>query len=419
MLILTMDNMFLELLAPENPDLQGTILNMLVQGMAVISLGYSTLYFQRMSPFMRFIFALLLLYLFALVYESYYKYNTFMVYPHVFLKLFLFCFVFFIYTFHKNNPLPHFKHVLWFILICFVLNSVLIHPEALSLSAFTSHERGIVASSVYMLMIPFFYFLTTYFYKGDTPNLLGAFFLAFLIIFFQHRTVWICTALGLAIYYLLIRFKVGKSLHIIAKLMPIVLIAVVAGFVGSALVFSIHPEVIVKFQESFSDIENFESQGTGAWRYMQWLSYWPFIEENPFFGLRFEGFELPIQFYREDNDKPMFEDGYGHFFHSFYVDVLFYLGSAGLLIYVLIIGYIIVNTIKSKRLSIDQIVLLSFVLTGPLFGLSYVFTPFYYGITGWCIVALEEDVSGPITFLKESAQRMRLKRSALNTQKVT
>lgn len=418
MLILLMDNMFLELLAPDNPMLQVTILNLLVKGMAALSLGYSVFYFHRMSPFMRFVFGLLLLYLSALVFESYYKYNTFMVYPHVFLKLFLFCYIFFIYTFHKNNPLPHFKHVVWFTLISFALNAVLIHPDALSLSAFTSHERGIAASSVYMLVIPFFFFLTNYFYKGDMANLFGALFLAFLLIFFQHRTVWICTALGVAIYYFLIRYKVGKPLHILAKLMPIALIIMAAGFVGSAFVFSVYPEVIEKFQESFSDIENFESQGTGAWRYMQWISYWPFIEENPFFGMRFEGFELPIQFYNDDNDQPVFEDGNGHFFHSFYVDVLFYLGVAGLVIYILLIYYLISRAVRAKGLTGDQIVLLTFVLTGPLFGFSYVFTPFYYGITGWCIATMEEDGEDIVSFLKESAQRMMARRTAFRGQKI-
>jgi len=418
MLILLMDNMFLELLAPDNPNLQVSILGILVKGIAALSLGYSIFYFQRMSPFMRFLFMLLLLYLLALVYESYYKYSTFMVYPHVFLKLFLFCYIFFIYTFHKNNPLPHFRHIVWFILICFGLNAVLIHPEALSLSAFTQHERGIVASSVYMLVIPFFYFLTNYFYKGDMPNLFGAFFIGFLLIFFQHRTVWICTALGVAIYYLLMRFKVGKSLHILNKLMPIVAIIMVASFLGSAFIFSVYPEVVQKFQDSFSDIENFESQGTGAWRYMQWISYWPFIEEHPLFGMRFEGFELPIQFYNDDNDQPVFEDGNGHFFHSFYVDVLFYLGAAGLTIYLLLIGYLINRAVKSRRLTRDQIVLLTFVLTGPLFGFSYVFTPFYYGITGWCIATIEEDGDDVLSFLKEFGQRMKARRTASVPQKV-
>ncbi len=40
--------------------------------------------------------------------------------------------------------------------------------------------------------------------------------------------------------------------------------------------------------------------------------------------MRFQGFELPIQFY--DPDQPwlvVFPDGHGHFLHSHYIDTLF------------------------------------------------------------------------------------------------
>ena len=98
-LILLMDNMFIELLRPENPVGQELLLSTLVKGSAVLSIMYCLYYFQRMSNYMRFAFFMLLLYVAGLVFESKYVYGTFMVYPHVFVKVLIFAYTFFVYTF--------------------------------------------------------------------------------------------------------------------------------------------------------------------------------------------------------------------------------------------------------------------------------------------------------------------------------
>ena len=94
-MILIMDNAFTELAFPHNLEAQGNMLNLLLKGMAAVSFGYSAYYFKRMSPVMRVAYVLTTLYVFAMVFESYYFYGTPMVYPHVFQKLFLFYFIFF------------------------------------------------------------------------------------------------------------------------------------------------------------------------------------------------------------------------------------------------------------------------------------------------------------------------------------
>ncbi|NDK55856.1 O-antigen ligase family protein [Pontibacter fetidus] len=410
MVIFTMDNMFMELAAPHDPPSQGALLNLIIRGSAAISFVYSIFYFRRMSNYMKFAFALLTAYVFALVFESKYVYDSFMVYPHVFLKVLLFYYIFSMYTFYKGHYHLKFVHLVYFILIFFWMNAILINPDALSISSFTHHERGIHSTSVYMMVLPLFYFMSNYFYKGGLYNLGMTFFVLLTIFFFQHRTVWVVTAVMLAIYYLLIKFKTPKPINFATKLLPVVTVMLVMGIASSAFLFSIHPEIIDKVMENFSDIENMESQGTGGWRYQQWMSYLPFIQDNFVTGMRFKGFELPIQFYRDDIDKPVFEDGKGHFFHSFYVDVLFYTGMIGLSLFLTAAFRPIYQGIKKFQLTTNQIILFTFVCSGFIFGISYVLPPFYYGVLGLCIVAMEKESVPRQTYLQDFASRMMARR---------
>lgn len=408
-LIMLMDNMFTELAAPHNLEAQANLLNLMIKAMAVISFGYSTYYFKRMSPVMRVAYVLTTLYVFAMVFESYYFYGTPMVYPHVFQKLFLFYFSFFVYTFYKGNFHLKFSHVVWFILGGFWISVIVVHPDKLNLGAFTSHERGVYCSSVYMLVIPFIYFLSKYIFENKLTSLFGAFFILVSIVFFQHRTVWISTALLLVIYYLLIRFKSGLSVNFIGKFMPIGIVGLILGLASSAFLFSTNPEIITKFQDSFSDIENFDSQGTGGWRYIQWMSYLPFIQENWLLGMRFEGFELPIQFWRDDTNEPVFDDGSGHHFHSFYVDILFYTGFVGLAIYSIMPIYAIAKGLRSKAMTVNQIILIAFISTGFIYSFSYVLPVFYYAVLGWAIVYMEEDGVERTSYLRDFSSRWKAK----------
>jgi hypothetical protein len=418
-LVFFLDQLFIELLAPKNYDLQGTIISMISKPIAGFAFLYSAYYFTRMSPFMRFAFVISTFYIIGLSLESYYKYNTFFVYPHVFFKVLIFYYSFFVYTFYKGNYKLNYAHIVWFIVVSFWANVLIVNPDSLSLAAFTDHNRGVYSTSVYMLIIPFLYFLTNYFFKGGMLNLFMSFFMLLCIFFFQHRTVWVSTSIVLVIYYLLFRFKTNTPITA-ARIMPIVGILLVGGIASSALVFSTHPEVVTKILDNFSDIENYDKQGTGSWRYTQFLSYLPFIEENFIMGMRFEGFELPIQFYREDINQPVFEDGYGHFFHSFYVDVLFYVGFLGLSLFLLQAFYAIWKTFRIPVLTDKQIMLISFILSGFVFGLSYIFPPFFYGILGWCIVTLEEDNDqGETSYLMDFVQRRKERLQALKAKLIS
>jgi hypothetical protein len=415
-MVMVMDTMFLELMSPNNEASQGSFLAIMVKLSAFISMGYSIYNIKYMAPFMRVMFALTVLYVIGMVFESLLKYNTPLIYPHVFLKVFLFFYTFFIYTYYKKNEYFDLKHVVWFILIGFLLNVILIHPDALSLSAFTNHERGVYATSIYMLVIPFLYFLSKYLFNGGVFAMVMAFFVLFLIIFFQHRTVWISTAFILSVYVLLIKLKSKTEVNF-KKLIPIALIIGILGIISSAFVFSIHPEIIEKFQDNFSDIENYDKQGTGGWRFNQFMSYLPFVQDNFVWGMRFEGFELPIQFYRDDLNEPVFEGGNGHHFHSFYLDVLFYIGFVGLMLIWMVKFYAIGKTIKKRKLDQEQILLIAFISSGFIFGLSYVLPYFFYAILGLTVAYLDQNDIQFTSFLKGFARR-RHERLAVQRQRI-
>ncbi|MCJ8163493.1 O-antigen ligase family protein [Pontibacter sp. E15-1] len=404
MMIMFLDPMYLELLSGNDEATLGSVLSVLVKLNAGIAFLYSAYRFQSMSPYMRLVFVLITLYVFGMCMESYYKYNSFFIYPHVFLRLLLFYFVFFIYTFYKNNDYLQLRYIINFILIGFVLNVVLIHPDALSISSFTHHERGVNATTMYMLVIPFLYFASKYLFEGGIYNLAMSFIVVLAIIFFQHRTVWVCMVCILALYVYLVKFKAETSVNF-GKLVPIAFVIVVLAMVSSAFLFSTHPEIIAKIQENFSDIENPSGQGTtGGWRYNQFLSYLPFIQDNFLMGMRFEGFELPIQFYRDDIDAPVFEDGNGHHFHSFYVDVLFYVGLTGMVLFMMMQFYVVKKGFGRNVLNEKQIVILAFIVSGFVYGVSYILPYFFYAFLGLAIAYLEQAVPHH-SFVLESVRR--------------
>jgi O-antigen ligase len=221
----------------------------------------------------------------------------------------------------------------------------------------------------------------------------------------------------LAVYVYLVKFKADTSVNF-GKLVPIAFVIVVLGILSSVFLFSTHPEIITKIQENFSDIENYSEQGTGGWRYNQFLSYLPFIQDNFFMGMRLEGFELPIQFYRDDLDAPVFEDGNGHHFHSFYVDVMFYIGLLGMSLFMMMQFYALKKGFSLRVLNEKQIVILAFITSGFVYGASYILPYFFYAFLGLAIAYMEQN-SPSYSYLLESIRRRKEKIKKNRLQRIS
>jgi O-antigen ligase len=166
---------------------------------------------------------------------------------------------------------------------------------------------------------------------------------------------------------------------------------VIAAFLALSTLAATNPKFLLKIANDIADIENHDKQGTGGWRAEQARSYWPFIEDNPIVGMRFAGFELPIQFYDPDQPKlVVFEDGHGHFLHSYYIDSLFYLGVIGLLLLSLPQLYILYQMVRHPHVNPEALSWAVFIATSLVYGYSYALPMCFYGIVGLGFVRIRQ-----------------------------
>lgn len=395
-LVFFSDNLFYLSVFGEGNGETDKLLTNLITGISFLT---PLLLFKTMNPSIRTWYFIVCGVFMLLIMESYYTYDTPFKYPHVFSKITKFYIIFFIYTFYKKFDKFRLDYVVYAIIIAFVLNVTLVNREALSLSSFSKHERGLWAESVYFLLIPCLYFFNKYLLRKKQFYLLLFFVFLGFIVFFQHRTVWMCTLLALTANLLLVNWRSDARFNL-NSLIPIVFYSTVGAIIILSFVFAAKPEIVEKLVENIEDIQNYKSQGTGEWRYRQYLSYEPFIEDNLLIGMRFQGFELPIQFYEqwdENTERPYFDDNTGHHIHSNYIDTLFYFGIAGLFIFYIPAFFYFFFQIRNKKiLNIDQVVLISFCTT--IFAYSYSYTwPFWsYTVVGMLALLLEknEDSAG-------------------------
>lgn len=379
LLFLFTDRAFTEFLFPDEEDPMLSLYSYVLLGVALLLIGW---YFRYLSPAMRRWLLVVGAALGALALESYQGWGTPMVYPHVFAKLTILLPIFGLFTYYRRYELPT-GLLMALVLGGLLLNLALYHPDALSLSAFLENERGFQVTSALLLLFVGLYYFNQYLKWGGLVRL-GVFFLIMgLIVFLQHRTVWLAAGLALALNGLLIAFGRVEGVRFTApRLVPMLLLPLVVGGLGGVATVLDNPQVLQRLEESVGDIQNADKQGTGSWRLHQIESYQPFVEDHPILGMRLEGFELPIQFYGED-DQPIWADRTGHHFHSFYLDRVFYFGILGLLLVVAVpISQLIRRVRQPVPLSPMTAALVCFTACTLLYGFSYDWPPFLYAVLG-------------------------------------
>ncbi|MCC9135065.1 O-antigen ligase family protein [Pontibacter silvestris] len=350
--------------------------------LAIIALIVPILRFNTYSPFMRAWLAVIYLYFLALVIESYLNFGSFLIYPHVFAKIMTLCLIFMFFSFFTEPEDKQAKNIMYLIVAAFFLHILLFKRDAISFAAFVSTERAISAEATYLVSLPCLFFFIRYLTKEHLLDLAFFFVLFGFILFLQHRTVWVTTTITLVLSFIFLKLK-SKARPSVTSISLLVLVPVVIGIAASTFIFVEKPEILDQFAKRFSDIENVEAEGsTSSWRLLQFESYLPYIKDNIVFGMRLQGFELPIQFFNPEAGTAYFEAGTGHHFHSFYVDRLFYFGVCGLIIAVVPAIYVIALFLKKPYLSTPEIALLVFMISGFVFGLSYNWPFYYYGLIG-------------------------------------
>ncbi|RSK29826.1 O-antigen ligase family protein [Hymenobacter metallilatus] len=379
LLVLLTDRAFTEFVIKDDDDPALGLYNYAITGLALLLI---TCYFRYLSPTMRKWLLVVVSVTGALALESYNGWGTAFVYPHVFAKLLAILPVFAMYAYYRRHPLPM-GLLMVLVLTGLALSMALYHPDALSLTAFLETERGFNVTSAYMLMLPALYYFNQYMTRGGLLRLALFFVILALIVFLQHRTVWLTMALALVVNGLFIGLGrvEGTRVHF-NRLLPVLLMPLLAGLLGGTALVLDNPQVLRKLETNVEDITHADKQGTGSWRLKQWEAYESFVQEYPVAGMRLEGFELPMQFYG-DGDHPVWADRTGHHFHSFYLDRLFYFGILGVLLVVLVpLWQLLKRAFQPVPFSAATAVLVSFTSTALLYGISYDWPPYLYGIVG-------------------------------------
>jgi O-antigen ligase len=354
------------------------------------ALASTVLYWRYMQSLIRVWFWVWLGVIGWLMLESYAGWSSLMQYPHVFNKFFVLLLAFGLYAFHRRHGLPPFRLLLNVVFFVLVLNLLVLHPESLSLSAFVDNERGFNSGSTYLLVLVLLFNLNYYLRYNALSSLLVVFLCFPLILLLQHRSVWIATLLAVPLDLLLLHRARAVSFST-PKLLALVVLPAVLGSVALTAIVLNSPQVVARFEENIDDIANADKQGTGSWRLKQLESYVPLVEERPIAGWRLEGFEVPMQFYDPSSDAPMWPDHTGHHFHNFYLDRAFYFGILGILLVLLVPLISLFRRLRqSKKLAPDAVMLVAYFGSLIVFGTSYDWSTYHFGLVGLMLAALAE-----------------------------
>jgi len=356
---------------------------------AGIALVITLAKFKRLSPFLRTLFLIVAAYIALLALESLYTYGTPFKYPHVFSKFFVIFYPTAVYVIYRGAKEWVFTWTFFMLILVFMVDQVVHHPEVLTLGSFMNTERGMHAANVYFLMAAWLFAFNSYLPKLNVGWLLTFFVLTALILFLNHRTVWLASATAMALNLAIINLR-GKERYSPTAFTPLIVIPIIAVMLLFSYVFSENPEIIDTLTERITDIEKADEQGTGKWRLVQFQSYLPFVFDHPLIGMRFRGFELPVQFIADQTGKAVFTENTGHHFHSYYMDSLFYHGLAGFLVLSSIFIYtfrqILVLPVKLPFRLVGMGV---WALVCLQYGLSYPLDDFHFAMAGLALAAID------------------------------
>jgi O-antigen ligase len=355
-----------------------------------LSVASIVFYGRYMEPLIRKWMYVVLACIGGLMLESYADQGSWMSYPHVFSKLFVLLIMFGIYAFHRRFGPPSLSQLIGALVFVLLANLLVFHRDSLSLSAFAENERGFGSGAAYLFVPVTLYCLNRYLTHGNILMLLSFFMCLPLIIFLQHRSVWIATAIAVPLDLLLLLRTPGAKFSFTKVVMLVALPAILSSL-GITMVVLNNPEVVTRMQTNVEDMANADKQGTGSWRLKQLESYVPYVQDRPIAGWRLEGFELPMQFYDPSNDQPMWPDHTGHHFHNFYLDRAFYFGFLGVLMVVLIpIIRVVQRLFQRGPMRADTALLIAYFGCLLVFGTSYDWSTYHFGLLGLVLAAVAE-----------------------------
>jgi hypothetical protein len=276
----------------------------------------------------------------------------------------------------------------FYLIIYFVFMALFGHEFSFSLNdtsyntgPFSGDSRILHAQSVYMIIIPFLWYLNKFISTKKGGDFM-LFLLCFVIILIHnHRSVWSAAIFAMMMYFIVLVRNSAKSLSGVTAFFAITFSLLLFSL---TIISSVAPELLGNFASRFSEILNPAKEGsTGGFRLEQAAIYMGFIVEKPVFGWSFEGFDL---------DNPYvdwWESGTGHHFHHGYIEVLFYHGVVGLILKYSFLIYILFKAF-SKKLNKEAIILVPFCISGLLFSFNYTLPLVFWGHVGMCLYYIEK-----------------------------
>ena len=368
-----------------------------VYGLAGCAVLMVLRYYRSVEPLMRWWFWLVMACIGGLCLESYGIWGSWAKYPHVFSKLTALLPLFGLYAYYRRYPDFSYRQLVLVVFPGLLLSLVLFHRDALTLSSFLTSERGFSVTSAYMLLPVALLCLNWYLTRGRAVSGLSFLLAMALIVFLQHRTVWVCSSIALALNLMLMALRVPEARHIGRRLTLLGGTGALLALGGGLAVVLDNPDVARKFVGNLEDLQHPTTQGTGTFRVHQYEAYLPLVKERPLAGWRLEGFEMPAQLYDNLGDQ-VWTNLTGHHFHSFYLDRLFYFGWLGLLLAVLVPVVVLLKTLLrtlllGATLSPELAAMLSFVSTLFVFGISYDWPGYTYGMLGVVLAAVSRQAA--------------------------
>lgn len=362
------------------------LLNALSNISPLVSIGVFMVCYFSYPGFYKLIAWLLLLGVLLLLLESKYEYNQF-VYSYFVIKRFAYCGVALL-AYHvvgKAGPLK-IEYAVYIILGLFFVNQILLGQ--IFRYNFTSETRTTFSTDALYLVIPFLYYLTLYLKEHRLVHFFGSLVILLIIVFLLHRTVISAAVVAAGLVFgLAVLGKVSTTpLPIGRTFVTFLLIVLVATPFSDLLPESKMTSAIENIGGIFAPKED----NTGSWRMEQGEYYLSKVPERPILGWRYDGYDRGEIMPNDD-----FPDK-GTIIHSQYVDMLYNYGYAGLLINLtLMVGALIALYRSGRKMSIDNVVLFGFILSGMVFGISYQ-TPIYY----WAFVGMSTylGLHPPVTY---------------------
>ncbi|MDX2048953.1 MAG: O-antigen ligase family protein [Chitinophagaceae bacterium] len=331
--------------------------------LAVVHFSVTALCFFELPRLLKIIAVGVFLHFFYIMFLSYWEYNTFFMYPHVFNKVLVplgvCCSFLIIHRMgYKLETVIKWIYILLFIKIVYLFVSG--EREGFR---WGGDYRIINSMEAGMLLIPFIHYSLLYISKKE--GVTKALFPLVFIFIAQHRTVWIAATLAIIIILLKYPKVIGKF-------------ALTVCIVAVAAIYSLQGLFDNKFMDELyqqvEDIQKFREQGNGGWRMEQNEFFLSRIFQKPILGWDLQAFEFGDIMEVEGWEEK------GTHIHSAYIDHAYYFGLYGLVL--LYMGFFVLAR-KIFRTNEGGLVFCIYAACMFSFGTSYQLPAHAYFFCGW------------------------------------